>query len=61
MEYKGLKDIRLQKYYDNGNDDDIEYAGSRCITTLFKSEEDYYKTVRTSNAFDDNFMKIMEV
>ena len=45
----------LQKYC---NDDDPDYKGIRSIEHLFnKIDEDYYKSVKTKDNFNDNYIE----
>ena len=47
---------KLKKYHDY---DDIEYRGIRDIKKLFylSTDEDYYKPIKTNDAFDSNYIE----
>ena len=60
---KGLNDIllnqkkvhKLKKYYDY---DDSDYKGIRDIEKLFSEvNEDYYKRIKTEDAFNSNYIE----
>ena len=47
---------KLKKYYDY---DDIEYRGIRDVKNLFdlSIDEDYYKPIKTNDAFNSNYIE----
>ena len=57
--FKKLKEDlnRLEKHQYNDNED-LDYKGIRQIENLFdKIDEDYYKPIKTKNAFNDNYIE----